>query len=149
MQGTASVKNGDSCERTVYLLDTSAILALLEDEPGADRVEQILRNEPVMLPFVVFLEVYYLSFQERGEEVAYRRYMMLQGLKADRVNEVTETVLLTAGRLKARYQLSFADAIIAAFARVRSAVLVHKDPEYAALAGDVQLEALPYKSRKL
>ena len=143
------MKNGGSSARPTYLLDTSAVIALLEDEAGADRVEVILRNEHVLLPFVVSLEVYYLSFQERGEEVAYKRYMMLQGLKMERLNEVTQTVLLTAGRLKALHQLSLADSIIAAFARCNSAVLVHKDPEYAALSGDVQLEALPYKSRKL
>jgi predicted nucleic acid-binding protein len=142
------VKSGGSAPRQAYLLDTSAVFALLEDEAGADRVESILRHEEVLLPFAVLLEVYYLSFQQRGEDVAYKRYMMLRGLKAERLNEVTEPVLLTAGRLKARHQLSLADAIIAAFARCHSAVLVHKDPEYAALASDVQLEALPYKPRK-
>jgi predicted nucleic acid-binding protein len=129
-------------------LDTSAVITLLEDAAGADRVESILRHERVLLPFVVLLEVYYLSFQESGENAAYKRYSMLQGLKIERLNELTETVLLTAGRLKALHQLSLADAIIAALARCHSAVLVHKDPEYAALAGDVQLEALPYKSKK-
>jgi ribonuclease VapC len=108
-----------------------------------------IASKQVLLPFIVSLEVYYLSFQERGEEVAYKRYLMLRGLKIERLNEVTESVLLTAGRLKALHQLSLADAIIAAFARCHSAVLVHKDPEYTALAGDVHLEALPYKSKRL
>jgi predicted nucleic acid-binding protein len=38
-----------------------------------------------------------------------------------------------------------ADAIIAAFAIQCNAVLVHKDPEFEALAGQMLLEALPYK----
>jgi predicted nucleic acid-binding protein len=142
------VKNGGSSSRPPYVLDTSAILALLEDEAGADRVELILRHERVLLPFVVALELYYLSVQERGEDAAYKRYVMLRSLKAEYLDEMRETVLLTAGRLKALHPLSLADAIIAAFARCHSAVLVHKDPEYAVLAGDVQMEALPYKSKK-
>jgi PIN domain nuclease of toxin-antitoxin system len=67
------VKNGGNSARRTYLLDTSAVIALLEDEGGADRVESILRHERVLIPFVVLLEVYYLSFQERGEDVAYKR----------------------------------------------------------------------------
>jgi len=41
-----------------YLLDTSAVLTLIEDEPGADRVEALLRERGagVLLPFPVLLE---------------------------------------------------------------------------------------------
>lgn len=74
-------------ERKAYLLDTSALLSLIENEEGADRV-------------------------------------------------------------KASHRLSLADAIIAAFALRQNAVLVHKDPEYEALAGEVELEALPYKPKQ-
>jgi predicted nucleic acid-binding protein len=37
--------------------------------------------------------------------------------------------------------------MIAAFAQRENAVLVHKDPEYEALSEEVELEALPYKTR--
>ena len=131
-----------------YLLDTSAILALLEDEAGADRVQYLLKNETVLLPFLVPLEVYCISFQEKGEETANFRYSLLKALKALHLNEVSEPVLLTAGRLKALHPISLVDAIIAAFARQRDAVLVHKDPEYVTLKDLVRLEALPYKSSR-
>jgi len=120
----------------------------MDGEPGVDRVEQILRREPVLLPFIVSLGVYYVSLQEQGEQAANTRYAMLKALDVTRLSEVSESVLLTAGRLKARYRISLTDAIIAAFARVHDAVLVHKDPEFEALAGPVWLEALPYKARK-
>jgi ribonuclease VapC len=124
-------------------LDTSAILALLEDEAGADRVQSLLRSETVLLPFLVSLEVYYISFQEKGEETANLRYSLLKALRATHLNEVSEPVLLTAGRLKASYPISLAAAIIAALALRRGAVLVHKDPEYEALKDLLRLEALP------
>lgn len=130
------------------MLDTSAVVALTDAEAGADRVEQILRREPVLLPFIVSLEVYYVSLQEKGRQAANLRYAMLKALDVTHLNEVSESVLLMAGHLKAQYRMSLADAIIAAFARGHDAILVHKDPEFEALTGQVRLEALPYKARK-
>ena len=132
----------------LYVLDTSALLALIEDEAGADRVETLLREGRVILPFVVLLEVYYLSLRERGEEEADRRYAMLKRLRAEALWQVDEPTLLSAGRLKATGSVSFADALIAAFAQRHDAVLVHKDPEYESLAREVKLEALPYKPKR-
>jgi predicted nucleic acid-binding protein len=142
------LKNGGSGNRTNYLLDTSALMALLEGEAGADRVEQLLRTEAVLLPFMSVLEVHYVTIQEEGEEEANARYAMLQALRAVHLNEVDEPTLLAAAHLKAHNRISLADAIIAAFAERHGAVLVHKDPEFEALAGQVRLEALPYKTRK-
>ena len=128
-----------------YLLDTSAILALMENEDGADRVEQILREDDVLLPFPVLLETYYISLQERSEPVADERYALLRHLSVTEIWSVDEPTLLTAARLKARFRLSFADALIAAFAARHHAVLVHKDPEFEPLADQVRQEPLPYK----
>ena len=128
-----------------YLLDTSAILALMEDEDGADRVEGILHEGEVILPFPVLLETYYISLQERSEPVADERYTLLRHLSATEIWSVDEPTLLTAARLKARFRLSLADALIAAFAVRKDAVLVHKDPEFEALGKQVRQEILPYR----
>lgn len=129
-----------------YLLDTSAIFAFMEDEEGAGHVEEILRQGEVLLPFPVLLEVYYITLRERSEKVAEERYALLRSLPtATTIWEVSEPVLLTAARLKALHRLSFADALIAAFALKHQAILVHKDPEYGQLADVVQQEILgPY-----
>jgi predicted nucleic acid-binding protein len=128
-----------------YLLDTSAILTLMEDEDGADRVEEILHESEVLIPFPVLLETYYISLQERSEPVANERYALLRHLSVTETWSVDEPTLLTAARLKARFRVSFADALIAAFAIRSSAVLVHKDPKFDALADQVRQEPLPYK----
>lgn len=125
-----------------YLLDTSACLAFLQDEEGADEVEAILRRKRCFLPFVVLLEVYYLTFREKGEEVADKRYAMLKSLNVELLWEMDEPVLVTAGRFKGHYRLSLADAIVAAFAKREGAILVHKDPEFDLLEEVNQL-ALP------
>jgi predicted nucleic acid-binding protein len=128
-----------------YLLDSSAILTFLEDEDGADRVEKLLREEPVLLPFLVLLETYYITLREKSEDVADRRYALLKQLPVTFIWDIDEPTLLTAARFKADHRLSMPDAIIAAFARQRGAVLVHKDPELEALT-PVRQEALPFKA---
>ncbi len=127
-----------------FVLDTSAILALIEDEEGADRVESLLTGSSVMLPWTALLEVYHITYRERGQAEADRRYAMLK--KAATVMwEVDEPLLLTAGRLKGIAKISLADALIAAYAVLQGATLVHKDPEYEALRAEVVQEILPYK----
>ena len=128
-----------------FLLDTSAVLTFLEDEAGAERVEKLLRQEQILLPYLVLLETYYITLQEQPEDVADKRYALLKQLPATILWEMDEPTLLTAGRFKAQYRLSLADAIIAAYALRLGAILVHKDPELEALVETVEQELLPYK----
>jgi len=132
--------------RSPILLDSSAVIALIEDEDGADRVEEVLREGGALLPWLALLEVHYITRQEAGEEEADRRLVLLKGSDCEILWDVDETLMLTASALKAERQLSLADALIAAYARRRGAVLLHKDPEFEAVADAVELEALPYKS---
>ena len=123
-------------------------MTFMEDEAGADHVEEILRNESVLLPFVVPLEIYYITLQEKDEQTADSRYAMLKALQVMHLWEMNEPTLLTAARYKGQRSISLADSIIAAFAARHSAVLVHKDPEYEMLKDEVEQETLPYKSKK-
>ena len=131
-----------------YLLDTSALMAFIEDEAGADRVEQIISQGCAVLPWPVLLEMYYLTRREHGQAEADRRYALASKLKAQVLWGMDEPILLTAGRLKAEHRVSFADALIAAYALRAGATLVHKDPEYDALADVVDMERLPHKTRQ-
>ncbi|NJN98163.1 MAG: type II toxin-antitoxin system VapC family toxin [Anaerolineales bacterium] len=130
----------------IYLLDTSALITLIEDEKGAERVEQVLREQPAIITWMSLLEVTYVTQQERGTAEAERRYALLKILPVTILWQIDEPILLTAARLKANYRLSLADTIIAACAIQQKATLLHKDPQFEALAGQVGLEALPYKN---
>jgi len=133
-------------ESSPYLLDTSALLSFIEDEAGADRVEKALKQSTTLIPWMVLLETYYITLQEEGQAEADRRIALIKQLKVKIVWDMDEPTLLTAGRLKADHRVSLADAVIAAFAIRRAAVLMHKDPEFEALTGLLQMESLPYKS---
>jgi ribonuclease VapC len=128
----------------LYLPDTSAVLTLMDGEEGADLVEDILRTREILLPALVLFETYYKSIQYRGMETAELRYATLKSIRATHVSELSEPVLLKGGEFKARHQISLADAIIAAYAFVHHATLVHKDPEFEALTMVNQMK-LPYK----
>ena len=131
----------------LYLLDTSALLTLIEDEPGSDRVEEILKDAAILLPWPVLMETYYITLQEKGLAEADRRYALLRQLRAEILWAMDEPILLTAARLKAEHDVSLADAVVAAFAIRNNAVLIHKDPEFDALGGLLPMEALPYKAK--
>ncbi len=130
---------------TAALLDTSALFTFIEDEPGADRVEALLRRPDTLITWVSVLEVYYITLQERGEVEAAARHNLIKALPVTFLQGMEEHVLIEAARIKANYKVSFADAIIAACAICADATLVHKDPEFAPLAGKLKLEALPSK----
>lgn len=135
---------------TACVLDTSAILAYVQDEPGAARVNALLveaREERcrLFISFATLSEVYYIVCQKQGVGPARELTALLKELPLEIVQSC-ERITLTAGRLKASFRLSFADAFIAATAIEKHAVLLHKDPEFEPLAASVSLEALPYKT---
>jgi predicted nucleic acid-binding protein len=137
-----------------YLLDTSAILALTDNEEGADTVEQFLdkaKSKRVSLHFsaMTAMELYYVCLGERGEEEANRLLLLVRALPVTEL-PLEDSLILPAAKLKARHKVSVADAWIAAAAAVHNLILIHKDPEFERLRESVSLLSLPYKaSRKM
>lgn len=133
-----------------YVFDTSAWLTLIEDEAGADRVQELLeqasRGECVIyVSFMSFMEVYYITLQERGDAEAQQRVALMAALPVVRV-ESSEPLSQYAGQLKAAHRLSVADAWIAALAAEQAAILVHKDPEFEQVEAAIHALKLPYKA---
>ncbi len=132
-----------------YLLDTSAIVTLRDDEEGADRVASLLKKASsgsitVYVSFMSFMELFYCLWREEGKEAALKGYLELKMLPLHRV-DLSEPLLLLAGEIKATHSLSLADSWIAATALEKRATLIHKDPEFNQLKGRIETEALPYK----
>ena len=134
----------------IYVLDTSAWFTLIEDEAGADRVQELLEQARageivVLVSFMSYMEVYYITLQERDENEARARLNLMAALPGLRVDS-TAALGLLAGELKAKHRLSVADAWIAALARERNATLVHKDPEFEQVEATLKMLKLPYKA---
>lgn len=127
-----------------FVLDTSALLAFMTGEKGADTVERILagKENRLLIPWVVLLEIYYVTKRTRGEKEADRRFVLIKELPASILWQMEEPDVLASARIKAQFRISFADCIIAATAFRQDAILVHKDPEYECLSGTVKLHSL-------
>ena len=133
-----------------YALDTSALLTLRDDEPGAERVAEVLQlaakgKARCYGCFISLMEVLYRVWRDEDEASGRLAYQQCLALPVEWVRE-SESLLLMAAELKALYPLSLADAWIAACARVHGAVLLHKDPEFNALP--LEQEVLPFKAKR-
>lgn len=141
---------------TDFVLDTSAVLAVLADEPGAERVTTLLRSteieagagerveRPILLPFMALMELEYLTRRRVGPAEARRALQLVQSWPVT-VVESSIPWRHEAARVKASTPLSVADAWICSLALLHNAVLVHKDPEYDAVEG-LLAERLPFRS---
>jgi predicted nucleic acid-binding protein len=131
----------------LYLLDTSALLTLRDDEEGADQVARLLyqaqRGQIRCLGcFMTLMEFFCRIWKDEGEAAARFAYEQCYSLPITWVHENRE-LLEGAAKLKATFPLSVADAWIAAAALTENAELVHKDPELESLPCKQLL--LPYK----
>jgi predicted nucleic acid-binding protein len=120
--------------KTSFVLDTSALLALRGDEPGADRVEALLsqakKNQCRLLAsFMTRMEVLYNVWRAEGEEAARHALRLMDSFAVHWIS-CEPNILEIASRIKAQGRLSVADSWIGATAIAYGATLVHKDPEF-------------------
>lgn len=112
-----------------YLLDACALIALLNDEPGAQRVEAVLSGDtPVYMSTINTLEVAYDAVRRsKNNEAAAMILRLVSDANIEILWALTETEWLAAARWKARGRLSLADAIALAIAETRNLKLVSAD----------------------
>jgi predicted nucleic acid-binding protein len=133
-----------------FVLDTSALLALRGDEPGADRVDKLLARAKrkqcrLLISFMTRMELLYLIRREEGEDAGREAIRLIDTFAVEWVSCEWE-ILEIASWLKAQGRLSVADSWIGATAIVFEATLVHKDPEFAAFK-EIPQEILDARAR--
>ena len=126
-----------------YVLDASAVLDLLENGPGAERVEQILagadkQENTVAMSVLNWGEVFYNVWQHHGEEAARKAIAELSRLPIEIV-PVEQKQALKAGEIKAMHKLSFVDCVAGSLAELRSATLVTADRDFQKLGRRIQV----------
>jgi predicted nucleic acid-binding protein len=134
-----------------YLLDTSALFTFSDNEEGAAEVQKILEDAKrgkvsAFVSSMSIMELFYVTCQEIDSDAATQMVILARSLPVKEL-ALTEDLILTAGDLKARYQISVADAWIAATAKLNGLTLLHKDPEFEPLKEEVDVRELPYKRR--
>jgi uncharacterized protein len=126
-----------------YVLDASAVLDLLENGPGAERVEKILtaaerRDTTVAMSVINWGEVFYNVWQHHGEEAARRAIADLSRLPLE-IIPVEQEQALKAGEIKALHKLSFVDCIAGALAELQNSILVTADRDFQKLGRRIQV----------
>lgn len=126
-----------------YVLDASAVLDLLENGPGAERVEQILaaadkQVNAVSMSVLNWGEVFYNVWQHHGEEAARSAIAELSRLPIEIV-AVDQEQALKAGEIKALHKLSFVDCIAISLAELRNSTLVTADRDFQKVGRRIQV----------
>lgn len=132
-----------------FVLDTSAIFTFTGNEPGAERVRELLIDGiagrvQLFGSFVTLTEVEYITLQKEGPQAARQR---LADLVAMPIHWLHSDAMLCseAAKLKSTYRISFADAFVAATANHFNAILIHRDQEFIPLSNNLQQSMLPPK----
>jgi predicted nucleic acid-binding protein len=129
-----------------YVLDANALVRLFRNAPGADVVDDLVRQAKsgrahLSISVVNLTEVLYVLARYFGQE---RALMCVD--KARRVaNSVLadEQIAIDTGILRIRYKLGLADCFAAELALRTGAMLVTADPEFAKLGKQLKVLALP------
>jgi predicted nucleic acid-binding protein len=117
-----------------YVLDANPVLDLLQGGRGGQRVKQLLvealqPGTTISMSVLNLGEVFYVLWQQRGEEAARKALASLSGLSIELVN-VDLAQSFEAAEIKARHKIPYVDCIAAALAMQRQAVLVTSDRDF-------------------
>ncbi len=133
-----------------FLLDTCALLTLRDDEPGAQRVAEVLQlaaqgKAKCYGCFMSLMEVLYRVWRDESKQAGQLAHQQCLALPIEWLHS-SDSLLVKAAEFKALQSLSLADAWIAACAAEQGATLLHKDPEFEPL--EIAQELLPPKATK-
>ena len=130
-------------------LDAFAVLAWLQDEPGAALTEALLERADREESFHCFIsivnlgEVYYRVSRSQGSDEADAFWQdSQQHVLPLKIARVTEHRVLQAARLKAHYPIALGDAFAIQLAQEMGVPLVTGDPEMKPLEDDQVLKVV-------
>ena len=134
-----------------FVLDSYALMALTEDEPGAPEVQSVLEQAAadqaqVFVSLINLGETLYHLERRRGAGYVPKYLNEFEQLPLT-VIEVTRERVYEAAHLKARYPISYVDAFAAALALELDAAVLTSDPEFRKLDAELRVQWLPPRRR--
>lgn len=130
----------------IKVLDSYALMAFFEDEPGADFVRglihKVVDSDTSLLMTVVNLgEVWYSIARNNSPEIADQYIHEIKGMGIEIV-EVDWALTRQAATYKTGGNISYADCFAAALAKLKKAELVTGDKEFKSLDGEIKISWL-------
>ena len=117
-----------------YVFDSFAMIAFFEDEPGAEMVEEALRQlftkkARGWMSVINWGEVYYCTYREQGAGGAQEVVSRLAEYPIE-VVDADQKMTQEAAILKGKYKVAYADCFAVALAREKKAEILTGDPEF-------------------
>jgi predicted nucleic acid-binding protein len=127
------LKNESSKPKIV--LDTKPLIKLFAQEEGWDAVQKILSRVEAgdleaAISVVTLTEIYYKYMKEKRADLAEDRTNQFRYAVYLKKLLIDEEVAVKAGDFKGKYNISIADAFIAATAYLEEAVIISDDPDF-------------------
>jgi predicted nucleic acid-binding protein len=121
------------------VLDTKPLIKLLAKEEGWEIVQKILSKMEAeeieaAISVVTLTEIYYKYLQEQRADLAKTRTENLRYAVYIRKLEINEEAAVKAGEFKGNYNVSIADAIIAASAYFEGSIVISDDSDFKRIA---------------
>ena len=125
------------------VLDSYALMAFFEDEPGADFVRGLIHkavesNTTLLMTIVNLGEVWYAIARTMSEETADQYVHEIKGMGIEIV-DADWTLTRQAAAFKCNGNISYADCFAAALAKLKKAELVTGDKEFKSLEGEIKV----------
>jgi predicted nucleic acid-binding protein len=133
---------------TTKVLDSWALLAFFEDEPGAEEVEKLLAQaiadkHKLLLSVVNWGEVYYNTMRQVSQQAAEEKARDIAALPIEIVGVSDDMPLARqAAIFKATNKMAYADCFAAALAKTSDAELLTGDPEFKAVEKEIKIHWL-------
>jgi predicted nucleic acid-binding protein len=129
------------------VLDTKPLIKLFAQEEGWDAVQEILSRVEAeeieaTMSVVTLTEIYYKYLQEKRADLAKIRTEELRYAVYIRKLGINEEVAIKAGEFKGKYNVSIADAFIAAAAYFEGSIIISDDADFKRIA---EIKALTEK----
>jgi len=117
------------------VLDTKPLIKLFAREEGWDGVQEILSKVEAgkieaAISVVTLTEIYYEYLQEKRPDLAKTRTEELRYAIYLRKLEIDEEAAVKAGEFKGKYNVSIADAFIAAAAYFEGSIIISDDADF-------------------
>lgn len=133
-----------------YVMDSFAMIAFFENEPGADKVAEILhalikKKAKAFMSVINWGEIYYNTMRVQGIKEAediitqFKKYQ-IQLIEAD------QELTYEAAKLKGKYKIAYADCFAAALSSRLKAQVVTGDPEFKKLDHQVSVQWIDTKT---
>ena len=125
------------------VLDSWALMAFFEDEPSAEKVEELLLDaeksgRPLLMSVVNWGEVWYSIARRQGEKIADRFIGDIEKMAVEIV-DADQALAKLAAEFKSKHKMSYADCFAAALSKQRKAELVTGDKDFKQVAGAIKI----------